>query len=203
MRGTSKFYFSCLLFSLSWMECIGIQCYTCGLDEVDPNLDQPDSYNTTVDPGRATGNKMYNESCYLMETKTGQNVPITLTAGEVEPYMKSVEELTAVVQFLKSANPKWDLETGFLIYEEEYIVMKAKLKSGGQPAIPEWDSWGELMFVNYDMSMWIRECTNVAHCYEAKGAYIEQIPSFRGCPGTNFEYDNTCFQEIQGAFFVN
>ena len=31
--------------------------------------------------------------------------------GEVEPYMKSVEELTAVVQFLKSANPKWDLET--------------------------------------------------------------------------------------------
>ena len=52
--------------------------------------------------------------------------------------------------YMEKGSLKWRLQTfkllrfffqGFLIYEEEYIVMKAKLKSGGQPAIPEWDSW--------------------------------------------------------------
>ena len=35
-----------------------------------------------------------------------------------------------------------DFVQGFLIYESGYIDMEAKLKTAGQPDIPEWDSWG-------------------------------------------------------------
>ena len=40
---------------------------------------QRGTYNTTVVPGVKTGYKMYNHTCFEMDTQTGQNVPFMFT----------------------------------------------------------------------------------------------------------------------------
>jgi len=179
---------------------LGIECYTCGLEEIDPEIHKIGSYSVRVEMGKDLGHKMYNHSCYEMETKTGQNVPIKLTTIDLEDQMASVEDLQEVVNFLKAANSEWDLEKGLVIYENEYAVMRERVRTSSKPEIPDWSTWELLRLKNYDMRMWIQECgAEIQHCYEAWGDFKEQLPNFRGCSGTSYVYDNQCFKETQAV----
>eukprot|EP00088_Acartia_fossae_P027302 TRINITY_DN28040_c0_g1_i1.p1 TRINITY_DN28040_c0_g1~~TRINITY_DN28040_c0_g1_i1.p1 ORF type:complete len:262 (-),score=17.48 TRINITY_DN28040_c0_g1_i1:79-831(-) len=178
----------------------GIKCYTCGLEEYDPNLDKAGTYNTTVVPGKETGYKMYNHTCFEMNTKTGQNVPFTFTRELLLDEMATVEEADEVAKYLKTANPRWNLDKGFLIYESEYLTMIGLLSKDKKPAIPDWKNWENIAVENYNMDMWIRDCGDkVQHCYQAEGDYDSQLPTFRGCAGTDYIYDNQCFHEMQAV----
>merc|ERR1711936_1439329 len=108
----------------------GIQCYTCGLETVDPHLDKPGSYSVRVYKSTAkvtTQYKMYNHSCDEMDRKEGQDVPVRLTSDD----FTSVKLNTAIKE---ASGGQYDLTgDGFEIYEEDFILLREKV-----PDLPEW-----------------------------------------------------------------
>ena len=45
----------------------GISCYACGLEEVDPEIDEPGSYGDFRKEGTPPGKKMYNHTCDIAD----------------------------------------------------------------------------------------------------------------------------------------
>lgn len=120
----------------AWGEWDAVTCYTCGLENVDPDSDQEFSYG--IDPGE--GKKMYNHSCDLMDKKTGQElaprnwvntIPLTkqvVVAGnlftKIIPPVKDendtvLEEGSNVTTCMPIVYPDQGVDTYYLIQEEE------------------------------------------------------------------------------------
>jgi len=197
---TMKLVFKICLAFLCFNITKGMKCYTCGLEEFDPDLDKRGTYNITVVPGVNKGYKMYNHTCWEMDNLKGQNVPFMFTRDLLLNEMATVEEADEVVTHMKTINSNWNLEKGFLIYQNDYENIQGLLINAKKPGIPDWKLWESRATEYYDIDMWIRECgPGVQHCYQAEGDYDSQLPTFRGCAGTEYIYDNQCFHESQAV----
>jgi len=175
-----------------------VSCYTCGLEVVDPEEDNPGSYSLTVNGTK--GLKMYNHSCDEMDRKKTQVVPIVITKDIIDPFMERAEDTIEIVEYFKSHNK--DLETGIKFYEKEYLDEMQRVKKAQKPALPAWSKYESLVNENYDMTMWQRKCDEgVVSCFVATGYYDEQLPTFRGCAATTYPHDVKC-DRVQQAVTV-
>merc|ERR1712156_52070 len=168
-----------------------IECYTCGLETEDPELDVAGSYGVRVySTAQKTDYKMYNESCDLMDRREGQDVPVFIKLSELSKEgvgQKAHLELLSVSSY--------NLEVGFEIYEKDYNDLRDLVAD-----LPEWKASNVIQSKvkeNYNMNYWKKKCDpGVVSCFVAQGEYDSQDPMFRGCAGNYFPHDQKCeFQE--------
>jgi len=168
-----------------------IECYTCGLETEDPELDEPGSYGTRVySKDDKTSYKMYNESCDLMDRREGQDVPVFIKLSEL-----SAEGVGQKAHLELLSVSSYNLEVGFEIYEKDYNDLRDLVAD-----LPEWKASNVIQSKvkeNYNMNYWKKKCDpGVVSCFVAQGEYDNQDPMFRGCAGNYFPHDQKCeFQE--------
>ena len=54
---------NCRLFTIYYV----VSCFTCGLEEIDPEIDKPGSYGDERKEGTPPGRKMYNHTCDIAD----------------------------------------------------------------------------------------------------------------------------------------
>jgi len=209
----------------------GVKCYTCGLEEVNPHVDKDGSYSNRVHLNEAnevveSGLRMYNHSCFEMNSRTGQDVPFILTWDILNQYMTTLDHTDAVMEKLNTMgrvttekgtyNYGYKLKPdGFKVYEDLYEELVIRLKENPcvpkkpdlpnpcQVSMPEWREFEGEVDKNYNMDMWVKQCDKgIVSCFEARGEWDGQLPTFRGCAGTTFPHDEKCAYEKQAVSIV-
>jgi len=212
-------------------ESEGVKCFTCGLEEINPHADKPGSYSNRVHleeesyEVQDTGLKMYNHSCFEMDSRTGQDVPFILNWEKLNTFMSTLDHTNAVMEKLNSIGSvttekgtysySYNLQPGFKVYEDLYEELVLRLKENPcipkqpdlpnpcQVPMPAWRQFEEDVDANYNMDMWVKQCdSGIVSCFEAKGDYDNQLPTFRGCAGTAFPHDEKCAYEKQAVSIV-